>query len=100
MGFQGVKNETPEISDYSLYIFVGDYVMYKDIAEYKILISNLCVSRIKGEESILYMNNHGSVKMYLKYLKVDEKEFSNSINNTITEVNDIKTNIQQRSCIS
>ena len=73
------------------YTFVGDYVLYKDIAEYKTLISNLCVSRIKGEENVLYMNDHGSVKISFKFLKVDEKDFSNAINNTITKVNAIKT---------
>lgn len=72
------------------YTFVGDYVLYKDIAEYKILISNLCVSRIKGEESVLAMIDNGSVNMYLSFIKVDKNDYSISIESTKEKVKDIK----------
>ena len=73
--------------------FIGDYVLYNDITEYKTLISNLCVSRIKGEENALDMNDHHSVRVFLKFLMIDADNYYDSVSNTITAVSDIKNKI-------
>ena len=46
MGFQGVKNETPEISDYLLN---GEYIIYDDFSLYASDLKCLYKSRYLGE---------------------------------------------------
>ena len=79
MGFQGVKNETPEISDYLLN---GEYIIYDDFSLYASDLKCLYKSRYFGEEVVKGMNN-GYSGLFIP------EDYSQFIDSTLYKLNDV-----------